>query len=259
MQYGPVVRAALQLVMYAAGGWWWLAPLAGLLLAFAGFLFPSSAWWAAVLAVVGTLGLALEARAKVVARSRSEEFKVLLNDCLQPLTRSLLVLALKTTSRARYQKLPDVLWPVLTAALSLTDVKRSRASFFVRTLSDGVDCLVPHPTLSTGRGDAPVSRFRRGVGEGREVWRAAEAGEAVYYADLAKQPPPEMDTGRQRSYNTFISVPLEIGGRVVGLLTINAQQAGDLRRDDVGVLQVLAALASVALAMCDGWPEDAAH
>jgi len=238
-----------------AASWTWLGAVSGLIFGFAGLVVGPWKGWAAIPAVLGGLGLLLEVAAKREFKSQTAEMKALMHSCMQPLVRSLIVLASKTTKQARVGPLDSVLWATLTAAISLTRTDGSRASFFVR--EQGSDVLVPHPTLSTGRGDAPISRFARGSGEGVEVWRAALAGEVTFYENLLTSPPLGMDRDRARSYQTFITAPIETNGNLVGLLTINAPRPGDLTEDDRGVMRVLATLVGVALTICGGaWADD---
>lgn len=151
-----------------------------------------------------------------------------------------------------------MLWAALTAALTLADTHGSRASIYRRRRSDADDVLEPVPELSAGRGDAPVSCFTRGSGEGKDVWAAAEADIVTFYEDLLRDAPPNMDRSRARKYRTFITAPIKSNGSVQGLLTINAENPGDLTSDDAGIMRVVATLCGVALTLTGGWPGDAA-
>lgn len=243
-----------------AASWTWLGAVSGVIFGFAGLLVGPWKGWAAIPAAIGAGGLLLEAAAKREFKSQSAEMKALMHACMQPLARSLIVLASKTTKPARVGPLESVLWTTLTAAISLTRTDRSRASFFKAVREGGEDVLIPHPTLTTGRGDAPMSRFVRSSGEGMEVWRRATAGEVTFYPNILTDPPPGMDGERDRHYQTFITAPVETRGELVGLLTINAPHPGDLTEDDCGVMRVLATLVGVALTMCGGgWPDDDAR
>ncbi|MBN0039403.1 GAF domain-containing protein [Cellulosimicrobium cellulans] len=249
---------ALQL---AAARWWWLAALSALLLTAAGFFVGTSWPVVVVLGVLGAAALVLDASSKRtvtrLAQHVATEWKVLFEDCFQPLARCLLRLAVKTTEGAKKEELVSALMAVLTAALSLTEGSRARATLFRRVRVEGQDCLEPHPMFTHGRGDEPVSRFFRRRGEGKEVWRAAEADETVFYPDIRKDPPPGMDADRPRAYVAFITTPIVVNGRVEGLLTINATRVDELSESDRGVMRVLGVLAGVALATSGGrWPQD---
>lgn len=212
--------------------------------------------WSAVPAGLGAIGLLVDAASKKALADSLTEFKVLMHDCLQPLARSLLSVATKTTVTERKKALPNALWVALTAAIAVTSTDGSRASFFRRKRHEGEDYLVPDPDLSYGRGDDPVSWFARTSGEGREVWRAAEAGEVTFYENIRDAPPPHMDATRVRSYQTFITAPVKKNGTLIGLLTINARNPGDLTSDDAGIMRVVATLAGVAITISGGeWPE----
>ncbi|MBE7699243.1 GAF domain-containing protein [Oerskovia sp. Sa1BUA8] len=247
-----LVKDLWRAVLSAASRSTLLGPVSALLLAAAGLLVGPWGLWTLAVAGPGAIGVVVEALSKRVLAREAGEFKLLVYGCLGPLVRCLAVLASKTTPTKRKDALPDVLWAALTAALSLTNPDGSRASFFVRERIDGDDCLLPHPTLTWGRGDDPVSRFFRSSGEGIEVWRQAETGVPSFCEDLETKPPEGIDLARERSYRTYITAPLMVSGRVAGLLTINAAKPGDLTKVDVGVVQVLARLASAAISLCGG-------
>jgi len=258
------VKTAWFALQLAAARWWWLSAVSALLLTGAGLLVGVSWALVAVLGTAGALLLMLDASSKrtvtLVAADAATEWKVLLEDCLQPLARCLLRLAVKTTAEAKKEELVSALTAILTAALSLTEARRSRATLFRRVNIDGQDCLEPHPMFTHGRGDEPVSQFFPRRGEGKEVWRAAEADETVFYPDIRVNPPPGMDAERERAYVCFITTPIIVAGRVEGLLTINATRAGEFSESDRGVMRVLGVLAGVALATSGGrWPEDGGH
>ena len=231
----------------------WLAPISAVLMGISGLIVGRvDWWWSALPFLAGSGGLVVEAYARRALKGSVVEFKTLLSTCLQPLARSMLALAGKTTKAEKEKALPDVLWPLLTAAISIASLDGSRASYFCRTQSEGVDSFVPHPVLSAGRGEVAVSRFAKDSDEGREVWRLAEKDEAAFYPDITKDPPLGMDTTRVRTYECFITVPVMVGGRPVGLFTINSRSANDLTGEDVGTMRMLATLTGVALTLCGG-------
>lgn len=251
------VRLAWRVLLAEASSWVWLAPAAGLLLGLAGTVVGPWGAWACAPALAGGVGLFLDAYSRRELRQRAGELKVVMHDCLQPLARCILSLVTKTTQTKRMHALPNVLWTILTAAIAVTATDGSRASFFRRVTKNGEDLLVPDEVLSIGRGDAPVSRFARSDGEGKDVWRAAEADQVVFYPDILTAGPPDLDRDRERHYRTFITAPIQVKGSLAGLLTINAPSPGDLTDDDVGIMRVLATLAGVAITLCEGkWPED---
>ncbi|MDQ8040531.1 GAF domain-containing protein [Cellulosimicrobium sp. XJ-DQ-B-000] len=251
------MRAAWSALMLAAGRWWWLGPSSVVAFGVAGLLVGPLGWWVAPLGVVAAAGTFLEVVAKGALVSQLGDSKALLYRGLNPLMRGLAQLVAKTTPRKRQHELPTVLMLALICALTLTREEGSRASFFYRTKVDDRDCLIPHPSLSTGRGDEPVSKFFRDDGEGKAVWEAAETGLPNFCKDIHADPPAGMDLSRPRSYRTFVTAPVMVDGRLSGLLTINARDPGDLTEEDKGVVQVLARISSVAVALCDGMWVDA--
>lgn len=225
----------------------WNGLVAAILLSAAGLLVQEWGWWVAALAVPGVAALVLDAVTKRRLTAEAASYKVVMHDCLQPIAHCLVEVANKTTAHRAQQSLPDAQWASLTAALGVVGSDaRARASIFIR---EGSDILKPSPTLSTGRGDHPVSTFHRGHGEGVAVWKAAEANEVTFYRDLGKEAPSAMDTTRERTYRTFITAPLRVRGRVEGLLTINSSRAGDLTVDDKGIMRVIATTLSVAMTL----------
>ncbi|MEV7962426.1 GAF domain-containing protein [Oerskovia paurometabola] len=251
------MKAMWSAALLAAGGAWWIGPTSVVLFGAAGLLVGPWGWWVALPAALGAAGAYLDVVAKRSLTSQVGDSKALLYRGLNPLARGLAALVARTTPRKRLQELPTVLMLVLISVLTLTREDGSRASFFQRTKVGGRDCLVPHPSLSTGRGDEPTSNFFRDEGEGKAVWEAAETGLPNFCKDIHKDPPLGIDLTRKRSYSTFITAPIMFDGRLEGLLTLNARDPGDLTEEDVGVVQVLARISSVALALCGGMWVDA--
>lgn len=89
-------------------------------------------------------------------------------------------------------------------------------------------------------------------GEGEEVWRYAREGLPRYESDIKKSPPPHMDTSRSRKYLSFITMPVMVGGKPVGLLTINSPKKKGLTGDDVVPMRVVAELCATAVAANNG-------
>jgi GAF domain-containing protein len=87
------------------------------------------------------------------------------------------------------------------------------------------------------------------------VWQAVDRDEPRFYEDLDRQAPPGYDRSKPRRYRTFITVPVRSGNTPVGLLTINAPTPGDLTRDDVDTLLMIAALLGNVLGLVENkWP-----
>jgi GAF domain-containing protein len=254
------VKPTWDALTIAASAWWWLSVLGGVAFAVAGLVADKN-WWVSVPAtVIGSAAIYLDAQSKrkmaQFTDDQSSHWKVLLDDCLQPLARSLLRLAVKTTDGGREKELVSTLQVLLAAALSLTSAKRSRATLFCRVKVGKSDILEPHPMFTVGRGDEPKSKFVRGRGEGKDVWAHAEAGRTVFYPNLNEDAPPGMDLQRERTYCAFITAPIFVGPRLVGLLTINSTEAGGLTESDKAAMTLLGALAGVALAISAGkWPQ----
>lgn len=200
------------------------------------------------LALVGIQGLASDQAVKT-ARAAQEEFKVVLYDQLAPLARELSRMARKPIAQRRTM-LDSTIGVCVSAASGLAgENTRSRATYFRRATRDGVDAFIPGPTI--GRGDPPQSVFRRDPksAEGMAVWQYAENDQARFVVDVQASPPPGWDPNRVRAYRTFITVPVRAGDSLVGLLTVNAVNPGDLSENDVTSMQVIASLIGTAHGM----------
>src|SRR5699024_915663 len=125
-----------------------------------------------------------------------------------------------------------------TSVLPKADVVR--ASIYKVATRHNSRAFVPHPSLFQGRADHPRTEFVEDEDEGREVWRAARAGEVVFCEDTSTQPPPGFNTATQRAYRTFITAPVLYNAKPVGLLTTNARAPGDLTRQDERTMRILA-------------------
>lgn len=197
--------------------------------------------------------VALNAALPVVSGRRADraraEFKITLDDMLQPLVRELSELTSERSVVRRRELTRSFIVTAANAALGLTEANRPRVTVFPRQGD------VFEHGVSRGRGDAPVSRFARGTVEGDAVWRSAEADELRFVRDVNAAAPDGWDRTRVRSYRTFITVPIRAGDDLVGLLTINAPKPGDLTSDDAGVMRVIASLIGVAIGANGGtWP-----
>lgn len=185
------------------------------------------------------------------ARATQEEFKVAVSDQLGPLARELSKMAKEPAAKKKGQ-LDAAIRTCLAAASGLAGAStRTRATYFRRAQRRNHEAFVPGPSL--GRGDPPQSEFVKGVGsiEGDAVWAAAEADQPRFVVDVRTEPPPGWDRDRHRAYRTFITVPVRSGDLLVGLLTVNAVEPGDLTENDVSIMQIIAGLLGTAIGMAN--------
>lgn len=183
------------------------------------------------------------------ARAAQEEFKVAVFDQLAPLARELSKMAKEQPAKRR-GRLSATVHACVAAASGLAGAStRTRATYFKRAKRSGRDAFVPD--ASVGRGDSPQSEFVKGNGstEGDAVWTAAERDEPRFVVDVLADPPPGWDRGKRRAYRTFITVPVRSGDALVGLLTVNAVNPGELTENDVSTMQIIAALLGTAIGM----------
>lgn len=254
-----IVREVLKLLAQKVARSQWASLVAALLLLGGGLAAEVDRWW--IVAPLIGIGIALQVLIVYGTRALRDEvveYKVLLDATMQPLVHALQLLASHRAKKDKDAQLMGVLTAVMVGARQLSRAgtnARVRASLFCLDEACQTPTLVPHPAFSMGRGDRPVSRFVRGEGEGKSVWEAAEKDELTFFADLAKEHPPGMDLSRKRSYRTFMTAPIRVDGRVVGLLTVNGPTPGDLDDSDALVMRILATHAGVALQICGGeWP-----
>lgn len=216
----------------------------------AGALFVTTGPWAitvrtaifVVLAAQAVTGfLAIKSTSKAGAEARLE-----INDVLAPLTVALKNIPLESTARRR-QAVVSFLTAATAVCIQLAEGPKLRATFFEVVDRDGSRAFAP-TRLSVGRGDPPVSVFMEGDGgEGEEVWSYAREGWPRYEPNIKKSPPPHMDTSRPRKYRSFITMPVMVGGKPVGLLTINSPKKKGLTADDVVPMRVVAELCATAI------------
>lgn len=190
-------------------------------------------------------------RSLKTARAARAERTVEFNNVLAPLASSLSRIPSRGPLRERQRGVAVFLADATNACVGLPGVKGVRATFFAVDEVDEARRFSPWDTK--GRGDPPVSVFRRDDdGEGAEVWRLADVGEARFVYDTETEEIPFFNRNRERKYRTFITVPVTVGGDAVGLLTMNAPEPGDLTSEDVDTMRLVADLVATALGMVDG-------
>lgn len=237
---------------------WYTAVLVGLSVATAVFGLlgrrPQQDGWYWTWNVVALVSLTASAILSGLKNSRSEktarmarrEFQVTVNDTLGPLVRELGRLA-AMPEQERQRSTRSVIMLALSVTTGVTEASRVRATLYKIGERNGAQALVPD--LSVGRGDNAQSVFVRGTREGDDVWKVIDTDTPAFCPDVVREPPTGWDASRKRDYRTFISVGVRRGDEPVGMLTINAPTPGDLTQEDVGTMQVIAALLGTALAV----------
>lgn len=261
------------------GGWFkrWLSVtivVAGVIIGFGG----QRAWeatdsasfgWRTVWALVAVLGLVLAAVTGIVQRVRADrrfedqetayasqvlelnerletvrsDMRVRMNDVLDPVVETLAGLA-AATKADRPAKLQALNSQALTAATLMIGPSRTRACLFeLRTVKEnGQEVRALAPNGSTGRSGKPRTTFYEGTEAGDDVIRMLERDEYLFCPDTDKYPPTGWDPSKERDYKTFISMTARVGTEVIGMLTVDAPEPGDLTRGEAKFLRVLATL-----------------
>lgn len=193
-----------------------------------------------------TAFLAIKSASKAAAEARLE-----INDVLAPLAAALKNISLATPALRR-REVVSFLTAAVAVCIQLSEGSKLRATFFEVADRSGHQAFVPSK-LSAGRGDPAVSEFVEGDGgEGDAVWEAARRGQSRLEPDIKRFPPQHMDTKRTRKYRSFITMPVLVGGKPTGLLTINSPQRRGLTEEDIVPMRVVADLCATAIAANNG-------
>jgi diguanylate cyclase (GGDEF)-like protein len=107
------------------------------------------------------------------------------------------------------------------------------------------DLLLLEASKGTSRDHDAQVRIARGVGI---AGRVAELGEPILVADIERDPRVGRKNRQQYKSHSFVSVPLKLGRRVVGVMNFNDKQTGELFDDvDLRFAQTCASHAAVVL------------
>src|SRR5262249_7177818 len=98
-------------------------------------------------------------------------------------------------------------------------------------------------------GDSVMVRPRLKIGESLSG-RVAATGEVLVVEDLpndARLDPLHRDLDRRLGYHTFVGVPLRIGGRIMGVLSLRSRTRRAINADQIALVQAFADHAAIAL------------
>ncbi|MEJ9078868.1 hypothetical protein WKY82_10640 [Gordonia malaquae] len=227
------------------------------LLAGSGLVDPNSIAWlrwgllgfgilATVLVVVAVVVRARSAKADVklselILREAATERHQLLDGDLSPLLQ-LLAEAVYAESRDKQRELAGLVRKTVTVAASnvvAPGVAQVRANLFRRSGTK----MTLDPGCFSGRGD----KSSRILTKDDETYQATMAGK---YRLVRKVDDPNL------VYQTFLTMPVSAGTGskgVMGVLTVDSLQEGDLTKSDIPVMRVLAAIAAAAYS-CERGP-----
>jgi len=185
---------------------------------------------------------------EVSARAREVEARVAtlvtMNDALDPILRLLGRLALENRKVERDKLRAQAISVVLIAATQLIGPDRVRACWF--RLDPGPP-LALVPVDSIGRSGSASTTFAEGTASGAAVIEMVQSDGDRLCEDIQVDPPPGWDSTKVRDYRTFISVSVIAGDTAYGMLTLDALEPGDLSRDDMRLLRLMAGALAVAM------------
>lgn len=176
-----------------------------------------------------------------IAQARAQ-LRTTFNDTLAPVAQQIGKVATAPTEK-REALQAQAISKVLSSAIGLVDADRARACWFALE-NDGGRALVPMD--HTGRSVGPTTVFEEGTREGDSVFAALDRGEGRYFPNTDLTTPAGWDATRARGYQTFIAVPVAVGDRLFGMLTLDSRRAGDFTGDEVLTATLREADAAVA-------------
>lgn len=179
-------------------------------------------------------------------RGRAETV-FMISKMLAPLTEELARVSLlpKPERRSEWVGLRNLL---LAAATGLAPPDaRGRACYFAHRVDASGSRVMLHD-MSVGRQVSAKAEFRAGTDVGDAALAMVDADDALFCRDVEdeSQVPAGWEATRRGEYRTFISVPVTSGNEVHGMLTLDAQPAGSLTTEDVGMMRVLGNLLGTA-------------
>ncbi|MDO0927682.1 GAF domain-containing protein [Streptomyces sp. TG1A-8] len=215
----------------------------------AGWLF----WTITITGAVATLLTVTLANQRVVTAHQAAEAatrnqRKAFEDVLVPLALNLVQIASTTSSAERRALKQQTKLAIVALTANLIGPSDARACFLEETPDSTpgareVRCL---NNLWSGRGVAPVTTFRESDQRGTELLKLLDDGSSRFVPDVTHLPPalqPDSD-----HYRTYITCAVKVGNRSFGLLSVDCPRPGDLKQEDVTMVEVFARMLGVALA-----------
>jgi GAF domain-containing protein len=184
--------------------------------------------------------------AEQAAATARAQLRTAFNDTLAPVAQQIGKVATALTCERREALQAQTISKVLSSAVSLVDANRARACWFELELGNPRRL---RPVDHVGRSTSPSTLFIEGTRSGDSVFAALDRGEGRYVRNVDAEPPAGWDTTLSRAYKTFIAVPVEVGGRLFGMLTLDSLHSDDFTGDEVPGLRLLGDLLADALAI----------
>jgi hypothetical protein len=169
-----------------------------------------------------------------------------MNDALDPILRLLGDLAVEPRAAERDKLRAQAVTVVLMSATQLIGPERARACWF--RLEEGPPKRLV-PTDAFGRAGSASTTFEEGTRAGDAAIGMVLHDEDRICEDIDTDPPPGWDAEKERDYRTFVSVSVIAGDTAYGMLTLDALEPGDLTKDDMRLLRLMAGALAVALSI----------
>ena len=186
---------------------------------------------------------------KRVEKARTDQV-LAVNDALDPLVEKLAEVVM-TSPAQREAAAGQLITQALHSVSGVLRPDRVRVSYFeVDAAAEPVRVVCRE---SAGRhGGRPRTTFVEGNRDGDFVLDLLRKNESYFCADVSDSPPPGWDANRKRSYATFFSVPAVVGDDLVGMLTVDAPEVGDLAEQDVPFVRVIGTVIAASLKIAEG-------
>jgi len=161
---------------------------------------------------------------------------VALGQYLDTIIETIADLSCMADSEAKTRKVSQITSAICETASSLTSPPEPRCTWFRPDMNDELYAdQVNHPNKPSTR------RFKPRSPAHKEITRLAENAQHHYFENLALKGPPGLSA--DRSYQTYIGVPVIAGTEWFGWLTVDSRNAGDfIPQRDVPIMWVLARL-----------------
>lgn len=202
---------------------------------------------ASCIAAAGALAIVekkLAARQRDVIISKQADFRVAVNDLLQPLIVEL-GRALAATGQERARLLAGLVPLALVMAALLLGEERTRASYF-RMGRDENGVMIFRPAHSSGRAGQPRTTFRNDRDPGRRLLQDLLGEPGYDFCPDVTVDPPDGYAGGDRGYRTYLSVLARNGDKIAGIVTVDSPASGDLSANDRHFLSVVATIIAIA-------------
>lgn len=220
---------------------------------------PSRHYWlgisvlaAVVAAVAPSVDTALRSRyrkdAETKIREAREEQVVAINDALDPLVEKLGPLV-QAAPEARAGCRDTLINQALNSAAKVIGSGRTRVSYFEADAA--VEPYMLKCKDSGGRHGKPRTRFEQGRRDGDFMIDLLSKNETYFCESVKDRPPPGCDASRDRTYETFFSVPAAVGDEAVGFVTVDSPKKGDLKESDIPLARVIATVIAVSVKIAE--------